>query len=93
VHAGLEPVDGLCDLDHLAGQLGVAAAGAPREVNELGTEAMHAVHAVVEILHTLDNVSIPVSEHREATNLCRLGREEFEREGRLPLGPCRLKLL
>jgi hypothetical protein len=60
VHTRLEAIDGLGDFDHFAGQLGVAPTGAPCEINELGTEAMHAVHTIVEILDTLGNVSLPL---------------------------------
>ena len=57
VHACLEAVHALCDLDHLAGQVGETATSAPGDVDELGSQAVHAVHAVVEILNTLLAIS------------------------------------
>lgn len=72
VHTGLEAVNSLSLENHLAGQLGDAASGAPCDVNELGAEVVHAIHTVVEVLNTLGG----------------LGGEVLEGEGGLaaPLG-------
>jgi hypothetical protein len=86
VHAGLEAVDGLGDLDHFAGQLGVAAAGAPCEVDELRAEAMHAVHAIIEVLDTLGVKSAQcLLGGMGRAYLSGFRGEELEGEGWLPL--------
>lgn len=53
MHTRLEAIDGLSLEDHFAGELGNAAASTPGDVNELGAEVVHAIHAFVEVLDTL----------------------------------------
>ncbi len=54
----------------------MSATRTPCYVDESGTEVMHAVHTVIEVLYTL----------------CSLGREEFEGEGRFALAVSRTEL-
>ena len=91
MHACLEAVNRLGNLDHLAGQLGEAATGSPGKVNKLGSETVHAVHTVVEVLHAL-RVSVvssapkPTPKGDYRAYLGSLGRKEFEGEGGLAIG-------
>ena len=70
VHTGFQSVYGLSHIDHFTRQIGVSTPGAPSDIDERGAKSVHAVHSVVEVLHTLS----------------RLRREEFEGDAGPPCG-------
>ncbi|RUS32118.1 hypothetical protein BC938DRAFT_476252 [Jimgerdemannia flammicorona] len=53
VHHRLQPVHRLCSCHDLGCQVRRHATGVPGDVDELGAHAVHALHAVVEVLHSL----------------------------------------
>ncbi|KAI6876577.1 putative methylenetetrahydrofolate reductase [Hortaea werneckii] len=46
----------LCHLDHLGGEAGHAATGAPCDIDEGRAQAVHAVHTVIEVLDALSGL-------------------------------------
>ena len=76
MHACLQAVGCLSDSHNLAGERGETTAGTPCDINEGWTEAVHTVHAVIQVLDTLRGLG-----WEELEGVCRrvvgAGRQQF----------------